>query len=419
MKILGNTVIKNNEGCNLTLEDGSSHFEIGHNLNMDVHIGYAENPDDAWGYAIPPGPCEDYSDQLTADDSSYFIAYSYLDTEEDTTGRRLRYLKKSEESDEKGHAKKDYEIQTVHSQDVHSYHHDKVYAGGCTEEEGGKGTQYELIRGFAHHTSGGMGSDSDFLYFYSDGFFYEEDGSSNPFVYSDHLATASWGLAQSGAYLGSPDYNYKHAGARKFMADIGCPDQMIYVNDCDVSVPGINTMGVAIGAKNLQKYDGGTLVDTGEVTYTTEDQIIIFRIKLLDSDEVPEGPSKEYTLSFDLNGGTLDEKTGNVIMDVAEGMIISMPKPEREGYEFDYWEGSRYEAGEEYTVKEDHTFIAQWKKNGQDEPSETDVPDDSGSSSGKDGADTSDHNSTLLWGSLMTLALLAAGLNLILRKKSE
>jgi uncharacterized repeat protein (TIGR02543 family) len=41
--------------------------------------------------------------------------------------------------------------------------------------------------------------------------------------------------------------------------------------------------------------------------------------------------------------------------------VITLPAPVRDGYTFDYWEGSRYNAGDKYTVTGDHTFTAVWK----------------------------------------------------------
>ena len=82
--------------------------------------------------------------------------------------------------------------------------------------------------------------------------------------YNEHLATTSWTLAFAGTYLrkfdvpdsqGNTYYN-KHAGARQFLADIGCPDQSIYVNDSMVSKPGTDTVGCTIGSKELAKADG-------------------------------------------------------------------------------------------------------------------------------------------------------------------
>ena len=70
----------------------------------------------------------------------------------------------------------------------------------------------------------------------------------------------------------------------------------------------------------------------------------------------------KHTISYDLNGGTMDGSTGIVTVDIEEGTVITLPAPTREGYVFDYWEGSKYYAGDSYTVTEDHTFTAQWKE---------------------------------------------------------
>ncbi len=77
-------------------------------------------------------------------------------------------------------------------------------------------------------------------------------------------------------------------------------------------------------------------------------------------------PAAKHKITFDLNGGTLDGKTGTVTVEAEAGSTIILPKPEKEGYTFEYWEGSEYKAGESYTVTGDHTFTAQWKKNTAD-----------------------------------------------------
>ena len=43
------------------------------------------------------------------------------------------------------------------------------------------------------------------------------------------------------------------------------------------------------------------------------------------------------------------------------GTVITLPAPTRDGYIFDYWQGSKYYAGDKYTVNGDHTFKAVWK----------------------------------------------------------
>ena len=85
-------------------------------------------------------------------------------------------------------------------------------------------------------------------------------------------------------------------------------------------------------------------------------------------------PIKEiYTLTFDLDGGTYNGKSTYTI-ELAEDTVIKLPKPTKPGYTFDYWEGSKYYAGQEYKVTGDHKFKAIWKKNSEPR---RDIPDTS------------------------------------------
>lgn len=96
----------------------------------------------------------------------------------------------------------------------------------------------------------------------------------------------------------------------------------------------------------------------------------------------------------------------------SSGSRIIMPEPSREGYIFKYWKGSRYKAGQEYKVTEDHLFVAQWKKSttpGNDDESNT-----------ENGIRTGDDSNILLWLTLMTLSLIALVFIVIhIRKKNE
>ena len=75
-------------------------------------------------------------------------------------------------------------------------------------------------------------------------------------------------------------------------------------------------------------------------------------------------PAKKGILTFDLAGGMLDGKTGKITVEANVGNTIKLPgAPAREGYTFQYWKGSRYEAGAEYKVEGDHTFTAVWEEN--------------------------------------------------------
>lgn len=69
-----------------------------------------------------------------------------------------------------------------------------------------------------------------------------------------------------------------------------------------------------------------------------------------------------HIITYDLNGGTLYGETGIIEVQYDEGTTIQLPKPEKEGCTFDFWEGSRYEAGDDYTIMGDHTFTAHWIK---------------------------------------------------------
>ena len=102
-----------------------------------------------------------------------------------------------------------------------------------------------------------------------------------------------------------------------------------------------------------------TVDSEGEIVFTAEFENPAFetQTKTLSVPKV-----KEYTITFDLDGGKLEGKTGTVTYKYTDGTVITLPKPEKEGYVFDYWEGSRYEAGASYTVNGDHTFKAVWKK---------------------------------------------------------
>lgn len=113
------------------------------------------------------------------------------------------------------------------------------------------------------------------------------------------------------------------------------------------------------------------------------------------------------TITYILGGGTLDGKTGTVSVQIENGTTITLPKPTRESHTFDYWEGSRYNAGDPYKVDGDHTFTAKWVKNAEPTPVN---PDDNGSGgSGKSGTSG---NATPATGDEAPLALLIGLLGL-------
>lgn len=80
-----------------------------------------------------------------------------------------------------------------------------------------------------------------------------------------------------------------------------------------------------------------------------------------------EDPAKadKAKLSFDPSGGTWEEGGTDIkVFEAEQGTefrIIDAPK--RDGYTFEYWEGSEYLPGQKFKVDGDHTFTAKWRKN--------------------------------------------------------
>ena len=114
---------------------------------------------------------------------------------------------------------------------------------------------YPIFRGYVRLPSA-VDDNKDIAtpFFYSDGYFF-----GDPNKYDPHLATASLCMAMSGFYLNTgahTDYTNKHASGRQFLADIGCADDSIYVNDFNVQKPTTSTIGVTIGRKELKDSNG-------------------------------------------------------------------------------------------------------------------------------------------------------------------
>ncbi|MDD7402016.1 MAG: InlB B-repeat-containing protein [Eubacteriales bacterium] len=74
----------------------------------------------------------------------------------------------------------------------------------------------------------------------------------------------------------------------------------------------------------------------------------------------PEG--RKYVVIVDPNGGVWpDGSSENLRYLFDGGDIFTLPEPpSKAGHVFDYWQGSRYNPGDEYVVTEDHYFLAIW-----------------------------------------------------------
>jgi len=113
-----------------------------------------------------------------------------------------------------------------------------------------------------------------------------------------------------------------------------------------------------IGAEITDK-NGKAFYQPGDIYKVFSDALI--KVLWKSTKEENTSPGKSY-ISYDLNGGMLNGKTGKVVIEGTNGTTIILPEPTREGYIFDYWEGSRYNAGDEYVINGDHTLTAHWKK---------------------------------------------------------
>ena len=204
-----------------------------------------------------------------------------------------------------------------------------------------------------------------------------------------------------GIYLGSGDVTV-NSGAD--LTAVGNGITGIAVNDGNGSVTikrdaKVSAVGGAAGAIDAivkNAITGTAWTDKGSTTGETAIEVNANR-ELGNTYKKVQFPASQYTITYDLNGGTLDGQTGIVTKKADAGATITLPAPKRDGYTFDYWQGSKYKAGEKYTVNGDHTFKAVWKTAAGG--------DGSRGGSSKKGVNTGDENTLGAW-----IALLAAAL---------
>ena len=285
--VTGKTIIKDNtadsfndsRNNNLYISDNDpDDSKVAFNLTKgsDVHLGYYNTEDrdaimvNRKGHEYKDINCIQF---LTADNPGYHLTYNAR-----PNYRKIFYVKDGKDNVEEygEQAQKPNDPTDVSAEKANgasgktAEDHStsagvigRVDAGGEVNNTSG---EYDLIRGFyTHEKTDSDTEDTDASFYYSDAFF-----DADPVIYNEHLATASWVLAFSGTYLRKFDdedangniYYNKHAGARQFLADIGCPDENIYVNESMTSKPGTDSIGVTIGSKELAKTGGEK---TGEI----------------------------------------------------------------------------------------------------------------------------------------------------------
>ena len=259
--VSGTTVIKDNGGSNLYMSDGDwedSRIQFSLTKGAEVWIRYYDGNHDT--IMVTPGKqgdevkAKDYSQYLYSDQDGYYFAF---DSAADM--RKIMRYKGEREKKPKPVGVKSSDANDASAKGETSANTTKAGVVRQVGEGGDEGTGYDLIRGFYMHEKFDSGTDDNLgVFYYTDGFFY---GDGAEYTYNPHMGTASWVLAYACSYLrhdeeadenGNVYYN-KHAGGKQFLADIGCPDQKIYVNDSMQVEPGLDSIGVTIASKELEK----------------------------------------------------------------------------------------------------------------------------------------------------------------------
>ena len=129
-------------------------------------------------------------------------------------------------------------------------------------------------------------------------------------------------------------------------------------------------------------------------------------------------PVVTYDILYKLNGGTYEGSGDDIVENYPVGTVITIhDAPEREGYTFDYWKGSAYQPGDQYTVTGDHVFVAQWKKVEKEDTTEKEEKETKKHKK-KKSPKTGDDSNAAMWIVILLAAAAGAG-TVIYRKKKN
>ena len=111
--------------------------------------------------------------------------------------------------------------------------------------------------------------------------------------------------------------------------------------------------------------EAGAVVNVAAATGTSPDpdkpEVPVEDGTVTDNVVPPEPEPVTYSITYKLNGGKYEGYTDDIVEKYPSGTVIEIhAAPIRDGYNFDYWEGSKYDPGDSYIVTEDHVFTAQW-----------------------------------------------------------
>ncbi|MBR0400681.1 MAG: hypothetical protein IJH95_07720 [Mogibacterium sp.] len=100
-KISGTTVIADNAGGNLTLQNGTALVEFALSRGAEIGLGYRTVPEGGY-YTVSPKRTGDCRQYLSSDDSGFSITYSYSDNGSNDS-RKIHYVEKGHENDDRDH----------------------------------------------------------------------------------------------------------------------------------------------------------------------------------------------------------------------------------------------------------------------------------------------------------------------------
>ena len=147
-----------------------------------------------------------------------------------------------------------------------------------------------------------------------------------------------------------------------------------YVGDVPEGAPEVPPtrsyeVGATVPAAPVPSLEGYTFVGwDGEVTTMPAHNVLVTGRWVKNA--------KKVIIRYVLNGGEYNGSKADIVEEHEIGEVITIhEEPVREGYEFLYWKGSKYQPGDSYTVVGDHTFTAIWLAESEDDPDEPDNPD--------------------------------------------
>ena len=243
LSVSGKMTVKDNGEENLYLEGNNDLYAGSLSRGSEVYISIAGD------ISAFTGPDKPFVSSVADTKAEYFFSdaegyYAVRQNDPAQNGYRFLYFEKGKRPQTDAQVIKTPSVNTAYG----SY-------------EGDNGT-YGLYKGNFEYASV-LDSENNYapVFYYSDGYF-----DSDPKKYNSHLATMSLSIAMSAFARNTKDedrYFNQFGSAKQLLADIGCNDEDIYVNDDYTKKPAyfgkngerLSTIGVIIANKKIKIAD--------------------------------------------------------------------------------------------------------------------------------------------------------------------